>query len=142
MWEQNEIRILIADDHAIVRETLSRLLSFEPDLRVVGQVDHGCEVVEAVGRYDPDILLLDVNMPGASGLAILKELQTANTRTRVILFTGSDNQEEFARALEFGACSIVQKQLATAILVDCIRTVHHDAAGKPSLAEGSAVTTH
>ena len=121
---QTKIRIAIADDHPIFRDGLCRLLQMEEDLEVVGQVADGLHVSEALQQCDPDILLLDLNMPGLSGLATLQILQAARRRTRVILLTASDNQHEFIQALKLGSCGIVQKQAATELLIDSIRRVH------------------
>jgi DNA-binding NarL/FixJ family response regulator len=119
-----KIRIVIADDHPIFRDGLCRLLSLEEDFEVVGQVEDGLHVSEVLQQCDPDILLLDLNMPGLSGLAALQKLQAASSRTRVILLTASDNQHEFVQALNLGSCGIVQKQTATELLIDSVRRVH------------------
>jgi DNA-binding NarL/FixJ family response regulator len=119
-----KIRIVIADDHPIFRDGLCRLLSLEEDFEVVGQVEDGLHVSEVLQQCDPDILLLDLNMPGLSGLAALQRLQAASSRTRVILLTASDNQHEFVQALKLGSCGIVQKQTATELLIDSVRRVH------------------
>jgi two-component system, NarL family, nitrate/nitrite response regulator NarL len=118
------IRIAVADDHPIFRDGLCRLLSLEKDFEVVGQVEDGLHVSEVLQQCDPDILLLDLNMPGLSGLAALQRLQAASSRTRVIVLTASDNQHEFVQALKLGCCGIVQKQTATELLIDSIRRVH------------------
>src|SRR6266704_931416 len=110
---KSKIRIVIADDHPIFRDGLCRLLSLEEDFDVVAQVEDGLHVSEVLQQCDPDILLLDLNMPGLSGLAALQRLQAASSRTRVILLTASDNQHEFVQALKLGSCGIVQKQTAT-----------------------------
>src|SRR5947209_16647464 len=119
-----KIRIAIADDHPIFRDGLCRLLLLEEDFEVVGQVDDGLHVSAVLQQCDPDILLLDLNMPGLSGLATLQILQAASSRTRVILLTASDNQQEFVQALRMGSCGIVLKQAATELLIDSIRRVH------------------
>ena len=119
-----KIRIAIADDHPIFRDGLRRLLLLEDDLEVVGQVEDGLQVSELLQQCDPDILLLDLNMPGLSGLAALQRLQAASSRTRVIVLTASDNQHEFVQALKLGCCGIVQKQTATELLIDSIRRVN------------------
>jgi DNA-binding NarL/FixJ family response regulator len=121
---KTKIRIAIADDHPIFRDGLCRLLSLEDDFDVVGQVESGLQVAEVVQQCDPDILLLDLNMPGLSGLAALETLKAASSRTRVILLTASDNQHEFVQALKLGSCGIVLKQTATESLIDSIRRVH------------------
>jgi DNA-binding NarL/FixJ family response regulator len=119
-----KIRIVIADDHPIFRDGLCRLLSLEEDFEVVGQVEDGLHVSEVLQQCDPDILLLDLYMPGLSGLDALQRLQAASSRTRVILLTASDNQQEFVQALKLGCCGIVPKQTATQLLIDSIRRVH------------------
>jgi DNA-binding NarL/FixJ family response regulator len=119
-----KIRIAIADDHPIFRDGLCRLLCLEEDFDVVAQVEDGLHVSEALQQYDPDILLLDLNMPGLTGLEALQRLQAASSRTRVILLTASDNQHEFVQALKLGSCGIVQKQTATELLIDSVRRVH------------------
>jgi DNA-binding NarL/FixJ family response regulator len=119
-----QIRVLIADDHAILRDTLCRLLSLEPEFLVVGQVESGLLVMEAIRRYQPDILLLDLNMPGLGGLATLQQLHEADYKTRVILLTGSDSEADFAKARRLGSCSVVQKQAGAEVLFTSIRLVH------------------
>ena len=132
-----KIRIAIADDHPIFRDALCRILSFEPDLHIVAQVDDGMEVLEVIHRYRPDILLLDLNMPRLSGLSTLRKLKEAGTGTRVILLTASDDREQFVSALKLGSCGIVQKQTATELLINSIRLVH---AGELWVDSRSAVT--
>ena len=120
----DKIRIALADDHPIFRDGLCRLLSLEEDFDVVAQVNDGLQVLEVLRQYEPDILLLDLNMPGLNGLATLQRVQTAKIKTRIILLTASDNQNEFVDALKLGSSGIVQKQTATELLVDSIRRVH------------------
>jgi two-component system, NarL family, nitrate/nitrite response regulator NarL len=120
----DKIRIALADDHPIFRDGLCRLLSLEEDFVVVAQVNDGLQALEVLRQYEPDILLLDLSMPGLNGLATLQRVQAAKTKTRVILLTASDNQNEFVDALKLGSCGIVQKQTATDLLVDSIRRVH------------------
>jgi DNA-binding NarL/FixJ family response regulator len=119
----NRIRIVVADDHPIFRDGLCRLLGLEEDFAVVAEVDDGVRVLDALQQYEPDILLLDLNMPGLSGLATLERLQAARIKTKVILLTASDNRNEFVRALKLGSAGIVQKQAATTMLIDSIRRV-------------------
>src|SRR3954451_6130616 len=101
-----KIRIMIADEHPIFRDGLCRLLSLEDDFEVVAQVEDAFHLGEVIRQYDPDILLLDINMPGLSGLDALQRLPATSSRTRVILLTASDNQHEFVRALKLGSCGI------------------------------------
>jgi len=119
-----KIRIAIADDHPIFRDGLRRLLLLEDDLEVVGQVEDGLQVTALLKECDPDILLLDLNMPGLGGLAALETMQAKASRTRVILLTASDNREDFMQALKLGSGGIVLKQAATDLLISSIRRVH------------------
>jgi len=121
---ENQIRIAVADDHPIFRDALCRLLSLENDLQIVVQLSDGSQVLEALRDCEPDILLLDLNMPGLNGLETMERLQASHIKTKIILLTASDNLSEFARALKLGTCGIVQKQTATDQLIQSIRRVH------------------
>ena len=121
----NPIRIVIADDHPIFRDGLKQLLSREGDFQVVAEVGHGDDVLPAVEMHRPDILLLDLKMPGTHGLTILQKLQVSNpSSTRVIVLTGSDDKSEFVHAMKLGTCGIVLKQSPTDLLFKSIRKVH------------------
>ena len=101
------IRILIADDHPIFRDGLRQLLSLEPDFQVVGEVGDGDQVIPAIDECHPDILLLDLKMPGSHGLTILQKLQASNDRTtKAIVLTASKDRNELAQAMKLGTCSI------------------------------------
>src|SRR5579859_6743815 len=118
------IRILIADDHPIVRDGLRKLLALEDDLEVVGEANDGCEVLDRVQELDPDVLLLDLRMPNLDGLSALQTLQQTNKRTRVIILTASEDKNEFVQAMKLGCSGIVLKQTAPELIVKSIRKVH------------------
>jgi DNA-binding NarL/FixJ family response regulator len=118
------IRIVIADDHPIVRDGLKKLLLLEDDLEVVGEASDGREVLEKVRDTDPDVLLLDLRMPNLDGLAALQALQQINKRTRVIVLTASEDKNEFVQAMKLGCSGIVLKQTAPDLIVKSIRKVH------------------
>jgi two-component system, NarL family, nitrate/nitrite response regulator NarL len=119
------IRIMIADDHPIFRDGLKQLLALEKDFAVVAEVGDGDEVVRAVEQHHPDILLLDLKMPGTHGLTVLERLQAArNGSTRVIVLTASEDKNEFVQAMKLGTCGIVLKQSPTELLYKSIRKVH------------------
>ena len=119
-----KIRIVVADDHPIFRDGVCKLLELEDDLEVVAQADDGLEVLGMLQRSEPDILLLDLRMPGLDGLATLQRLEMAQTKSRVIVLTASDDQHDFVETLKRGAAGIVRKQAATETLISCIRHVH------------------
>src|ERR1700680_308039 len=117
------VRILIADDHPIVRDGLKKLLLLENDFEVVGEAGDGREVLERVQALDPDILLLDLRMPNMDGLSTLQALQQVDKRTRVIILTASEDKNEFVQAMKLGCSGIVLKQTAPDLIVRSIRKV-------------------
>jgi two-component system, NarL family, nitrate/nitrite response regulator NarL len=119
-----KIRIVVADDHPIFRDGLCKLLGLEEDFQVVAQASDGREVLDVLQQHEPDILLLDLKMPGLDGLATLQRLQAARNRTRVIVLTASDDKNEFVQAMKLGTSGIVLKQTATELLIKSIRKVH------------------
>ena len=119
-----KIRIVVADDHPIFRDGLCKLLSLEEDFEVVAQASDGRQVLEVLQQLEPDILLLDLKMPGMDGLATLQRLQATKNKTRVIVLTASDDKNEFVQAMKLGTSGIVLKQTATDLLIKSIRKVH------------------
>jgi DNA-binding NarL/FixJ family response regulator len=121
---KTKIRIVVADDHPIFRDGLCKLLALEEDFEVVAQASDGRQVLEVLQQLEPDILLLDLKMPGLDGLATLQRLQAARNKTRVIVLTASDDKNEFVQAMKLGTSGIVLKQTATELLIKSIRKVH------------------
>jgi DNA-binding NarL/FixJ family response regulator len=119
-----KIRIVVADDHPIFRDGLCKLLALEEDFEVVAQAQDGRHVLDVLQQYAPDILLLDLKMPGLDGLATLQRLQAVKNKTRVIVLTASDDKNEFVQAMKLGTSGIVLKQTATELLIKSIRKVH------------------
>ncbi len=118
------IRILIADDHPIFRDGLKRLLALEEGFEVVGEAGTGDEVLELVHTTEPDILLLDLRMPGLDGLSVLQRLKYTGSKARVIVLTASEDKNEFVQAMKHGCSGIVLKQTATELLFKSIRKVY------------------
>jgi two-component system nitrate/nitrite response regulator NarL len=117
------IRILIADDHLIFRAGLRRLLEAEPGFLVVGEATNGEETVRRVRELLPDILLLDLAMPGVPGLEALRQLDEAASPVRTILLTAAIEKEELVKALQLGARGLVMKESAIDLLFRSIRSV-------------------
>jgi DNA-binding NarL/FixJ family response regulator len=120
---ETETRILIADDHPLVRDGLRKLLELQPGLAVVGEAADGLEAVQRTRELKPDVLLLDVAMPRMNGLEALQELADAGIPTRIVLLTAAIEREETVLALRLGAAGIVLKESATQLLYRCIRAV-------------------
>jgi two-component system response regulator DesR len=118
------IRLLLADDQALVRGALSALLGLEPDLEVVAEVGSGDEVVAAVLAHHPDVALLDVEMPGMDGITATAELRKVAPDTRVLIVTTFGRPGYLRRALQAGASGFVVKDTPAAQLADAVRRVH------------------
>ena len=119
------IRIVIADDHPIFREGLKCLLATQNDFQLVAELGNGDEVLDTIEKLQPDILLLDLRMPGVHGLTILERLQANKiTSTKVIVLTASEDKNEYVQAMKLGTSGIVLKQSPTDLLLKSIRKVY------------------
>ena len=124
MDQGQQIRIIVADDHTIFRDSLCKMLALERDFEIVAQAGNGHEVVELCAAQDPDIVLLDLRMPGLDGLEALRQLHSKKSRAKVIVLTAVDDEDMYVKAIRYGACGVVVKQTATALLIKSIRKVH------------------
>lgn len=118
------IRVLIADDHAVVRSGLSVLLNAQPDFEVVGEAATGEEAVERTTTLVPDVLLLDIAMPGLNGLEAARHIRRRAPEVRIIVLTMHDDEGYLRQFLEIGASGYVLKKAADTELADAIRAVH------------------
>jgi DNA-binding NarL/FixJ family response regulator len=115
--------VVLADDHAVLRSGLKVLLEADGDLEVVGESADGEACVDQIIRLDPDIAILDINMPNCDGLEVLEILQSKASRTRVLILTMHDDVEYLRRVLALGGAGYVLKQSASEELLSAIRTV-------------------
>jgi DNA-binding NarL/FixJ family response regulator len=122
--QPSKIRVGIVDDHPIVRQGLRKLLELEDDIEVVGESDNGRTALELVDDMHPDVLLLDLKMPGMDGLTALQTLQHNSHKTRIIVLTASEDKNEWVQAMKLGCCGIVVKQTQPELIVKSIRKVH------------------
>jgi len=117
------IRIVLADDHTIVREGLKQLLASAGDFQVVGEAGDGHEVLQRVRSDTPDVLLLDMSMPGKSGIELIKQIRDEKPTLRILVLTMHEEQQYAIRAIRAGAAGYLTKDSASAQLVSAIRKV-------------------
>jgi DNA-binding NarL/FixJ family response regulator len=129
------IRVLIADDHALFREGIRRLLSASPEIETVGEAKSGEEAVRLVEDLAPDVVLLDIMMPGMSGIDVARVIHTTSPRTRVIILTVHATEEFLFEAIKAGAMGYLLKDASSDELLRAIRLV---AQGEGLLAPGLA----
>jgi DNA-binding NarL/FixJ family response regulator len=114
----------VAHDEPLFRDGLAKLLALEADFHVVAEAKDGAAALDLLPQAKPDIVLLDLKMPGVGGLATLERLQRHHIKPRVIVLTSPADEKACADAMRLGACGIVPKQIASECLADCIRQVH------------------
>jgi DNA-binding NarL/FixJ family response regulator len=118
------IRLVVADDHPLILNALTQLFGMEQDFQILACCRDGTETLEAVQHYQPDVLILDVRMPGKNGLAVLREMRQEPCSTRVVLLTAALEEHEVLEAVRLGVHGVVLKDMAPHLLVQCVRKVH------------------
>ncbi|MBY8871402.1 response regulator transcription factor [Micromonospora sp. PLK6-60] len=130
-------RILIADDHALVRRGVRLILDNEPDLTVVAEAADGAEAVELTRSVRPDLAILDIAMPRLTGLQAARQMSRAQPELRILMLTMYDNEQYFFEALRVGAAGYVLKSVADRDLIDACRAAMRD---EPFLYPGTETT--
>lgn len=123
---KKQIKVLIADDHDLIRQGLKTIISYEPDLIVSGEACDGYEVLSLIGQYQPNVLLMDINMPGKNGIEVLKEMKEKHSDIKVVLLTVESDRRTIMEAIEIGADGYVLKGSSTTELLEAIRRVNDD----------------
>ena len=116
-----KISVLIADDHRLFAEALEAILASEPAIEVVGHARNGEEAVEQALALSPDVILMDIAMPGVDGVEATKRIRRKQDSARVLMLTGSNSRTDVARAREAGAAAYVTKDRIAAQLIEAIR---------------------
>jgi DNA-binding NarL/FixJ family response regulator len=119
-----KIRVLIADDHAILREGIRALLAAQPDIEVVGEAADGKGALEQVEKLDPDVVLMDIAMPGLGGIEASLELKKLGRRARILILSQYEDREYVRRLLKIGVAGYVLKKSAGSELANAVRAVH------------------
>jgi two-component system response regulator DesR len=118
------IRVLLADDEHLIRGAVAALLGLEPDLEVVAEAGRGDEVAAAVAAHDPDVAVLDIEMPGADGLTVAEQLHASGARCSVCILTSFGRPGYLRRAMAAGVRGFVAKDAPTQELATAIRKIH------------------
>ncbi|MFH1169665.1 MAG: response regulator transcription factor [Chloroflexota bacterium] len=119
----NKIKILVVDDHAIMRDGIRALLDLQNDIQVVGEASDGLEAIEKVRELAPDIVVMDIAMPGMDGLEATRRIKKKDPAVKVLILTQYDNKEYILSAIKAGVSGYVPKKALGTELVSAIRTV-------------------
>lgn len=117
------IRILLVDDHTIVRQGVRMLLESEPDLTVCGEASGGEEAIKLTEALDPDVVVMDISMPGMSGIVATHRIRQRDPTARVLILTMHDRREYVLDMLDAGACGYILKETAAEQLAQAVRSV-------------------
>ena len=117
------VRILLADDHGILRAGLRNLLNAEPDFEVVGEAADGIQALEMAEQTDPDLILVDINMPNMGGIEMLQQLRAKQNASKVLMLTVHEDDGLLKKAIRAGASGYLVKRAAESELINAIRTV-------------------
>jgi DNA-binding NarL/FixJ family response regulator len=118
------IRVLLVDDHAVVREGLRNFLALQDGLEIVGEAGDGNEAIEQAQHLEPDVILMDLVMPGLDGIGAMRQLRSRSPRSRVIVLTSFLEDERVLPAIQAGAAGYLLKNVAPAELARAIRAAH------------------
>ncbi|MGZ4253897.1 MAG: response regulator, partial [Solirubrobacteraceae bacterium] len=118
------IRVLLVDDHAVVREGLRNFLALQDGLEIVGEAGDGAEAIEQARALEPDVILMDLVMPGLDGIGAMRQLRVRSPGSRVIVLTSFLEDERVLPAIQAGAAGYLLKNVAPAELARAIRAAH------------------
>lgn len=119
-----KIRVVLADDHAILREGVRALLQLHPDIEVVGEAADGEQAIQQVERLDPDVVLMDIAMPGLGGIEAALEMKRLGRRAKILILSQYEDREYVRRLLKAGVSGYVLKKSAGSELANAVRAVH------------------
>lgn len=130
--EGSQIRILCVDDHQVVRVGIARMLDDESDIKIVGSAANGEEAIALFLQHRPDVTIMDLQLPGMSGLDVIRAIRQIDSRARVVVLTMHHGEEDIFRALQAGAATYVLKDALFEELVDIVRAVARGESPVPS----------
>ena len=121
---KSKISVLIADDHSLIRQGLKQILELEEDICVVAQASNGDEAIRCAIEHKPDVILMDINMPGTNGLQAIGEIKKQKIESMIIVLTIHEDREYLFKTLQMGADGYVLKDAEPSVLVEAIRNVY------------------
>jgi len=121
--EDAPLRVLIVDDHELFRRGLDLVLRAEPDLDVVGEAADGGEAIERAAELQPDVVLMDVRMPGLGGIEATRRIRSAQPATRIVMLTSSEDEEDLFASVRAGASGYLLKEVSIEEVADAVRAV-------------------
>jgi DNA-binding NarL/FixJ family response regulator len=124
MEAEMPISLVLADDHPLILNGLTNLLLLEDDLKVLASCTNGVDAIRAVRIHQPDVVVLDICMPGMSGLEVCRKIREDKLPTRLVILTAALKDEDMADAVHLGVHGIVLKEMAPQLLIQCIRKVY------------------
>mgnify|MGYP000221108791 CR=1 FL=1 len=119
-----KIKVLVVDDHAVVREGVRMVLETDPDLKVVGEAGSGEEAIERARELSPDVVVMDIGMPGLSGFEATRRIRAAQPEVKVLALTVHDSEAYLFQMLQAGAVGYVLKRAAAADLIQAVKAAH------------------
>ena len=135
MKDEQPIRVILADDHAVVRKGICEFLEEEGDIVVVAEATDGSQAVDLVAEHQPDVAVLDIQMPGVSGIEATRRIKAEHPRVRVLVLTAYDDDPYVFALLQAGASGYILKTAGSSELGEAVRTVHR---GESALDPGVA----
>lgn len=129
------MRVVVADDHALVRQSIVKAVASEPGLEVVAEVADGLAAIQAVTTHEPDLVVLDIAMPGKDGLAVAEQLKASHPKVAVLFLSMHDDDASLQRAVALGARGFVSKSASIDELLDALRAMRE---GRSYLSSGVA----
>lgn len=120
----NKIKIILADDHSLIREGFKALLGQNKDFEIIGEAEDGKELIDQVGKLDPDVLLVDITMPGLNGLEAVEKIHAINPSVKFIILSMHEEREYVLKAIRVGASGYLLKNVERKELEKAIKTVY------------------
>lgn len=121
----NKIKLVLVDDHEIFRNGVKQLINSEPDMVVIGEAGSGEEAIKLLNSIETDIIIMDIRMPGISGLDATKSILKPNSKSRLIFFSLYDREDYVSSALDMGAHGYILKDTSNKIFISAIKAVHN-----------------